>query len=127
MDVLTWPTLPSDLNPMEALWRNVEVALGRIWGRGGVPEALEAAAWNSISEERLEELMPTWLQAVTDANGYPTPASLRWHGVAVEVYKMENKACKSDKICKIEAFKGAPTLSSQACDHIISLILPNLY
>lgn len=94
MDVLPWPTLPSDLNPMEALWRNVEVALGRIWGRGGVPEALEAAAWNSISEKRLEG--DAYLAAGCDANGYPTHASLRWHGVAVEVYKIENKACKSD-------------------------------
>ena len=43
------------------------------------PEALEAAvkaAWDSITEEQLEELirsMPARLQAVIDADGHPTP------------------------------------------------------
>ena len=53
--------------------------LGKIWGRVSDPEALEAAvkaAWNSITEEWLEELirsMPALLQAVIDADEYPTP------------------------------------------------------
>jgi hypothetical protein len=57
----------------------MEVELGQIWGRVSDPEALEAAvkaAWNSITEERLEGLirsMPARLQAVIDADGHPTP------------------------------------------------------
>ena len=45
----------------------------------GDPEIVEAAvkaAWDSITEERLEELirsMPARLQAVIDADGHPTP------------------------------------------------------
>ena len=54
---------------------------GRATGLGEVsdPEALEAAveaAWDSITEEQLEELirsMPARLQAVIDADGHPTP------------------------------------------------------
>ena len=48
-------------------------------GRVSGPEALEAAvkaAWDSITEGRLEELirsMPARLQAVIDADGHPTP------------------------------------------------------
>ena len=47
-------------------------------------EALEAAvkaAWNTISEERLEELvrsMPARLQAVIDVDGHLFYTSLRW-------------------------------------------------
>ena len=49
-----------DLNLIEALWQDVEVKLGQIWGRVSDLEALEAAvktAWNTISEELLEELI----------------------------------------------------------------------
>ena len=53
------------LNFVKALWGDTKVELGKIWGRVGGPEALEVvkAAWNSSSEEQLEGLMPTRLQA----------------------------------------------------------------
>ena len=57
----------------------MEVELGQIWGSVSDLEALEAAvkaAWNTISEERLDELirsMPARLQAVIDADGHATP------------------------------------------------------
>ena len=57
----------------------MEVELGQIWGRVSDVEQLEAAVnavWDTISEERLEELirsMPARLQAVINADGYPTP------------------------------------------------------
>ena len=79
MDVLPWPAQSPGLNLIEALWQDVEVEPGQIWGRVSDLEALGAAmkaAWNTISEELLEELirsMPARLQAVIDADGYPTP------------------------------------------------------
>ena len=57
----------------------MEVELDQIWGRVSDVEQLEAAVkavWDTISEERLEELirsMPARLQAVIDTDGYPTP------------------------------------------------------
>ena len=74
-----WVIRSPDLNLIEALWGDLEVELGQIWGRVSDPEALEAAvkaAWDSITEERLEELirsMPARLQAVIDTDGHPTP------------------------------------------------------
>ena len=56
---------------------DVKVELGQIWGRVSDPEALEAvlnSAWMSFSQEWLEWLirsMPTQLQAVMHADGYP--------------------------------------------------------
>ena len=79
MDVLPWPAQSPDLNLIEALWGDMEVELGQIWGRVSDPEALEAtvkATWDSITKERLEELirsMAARLQAVIDADGHPTP------------------------------------------------------
>ena len=79
MDVHPWPTQSPDLNLIEALWQDVEVELGQIWRRVSNLEALEVAvkaAWNTISEERLNELirsMPARLQAVIDADGHGTP------------------------------------------------------
>ena len=74
-----WVIRSRDLDLIEALWGDLELELGQIWGRVSDPEALEAAvnaAWDSITEERLEELirsMPAQLQAVIDADGHPTP------------------------------------------------------
>ena len=68
-----------DLNLIKALWGDMEVELGQIWGRASDVEALEAAVkavCDTISEERLEDLvrsMPARLQAVINANGYFTP------------------------------------------------------
>ena len=78
VDVLPWLAQSPDLNLIEALWQDVEVELGQIWGRVSDVEALEAtveAAWNTIPEERLEGLirsMPARLQTVIDADGYAT-------------------------------------------------------
>ena len=75
MDVLLWPVKLPDLNLIEALWQDVDVELGQIWGKVSDMEALEAAvevAWNTIPEERLEGLIrsrPALLQAVIDADG----------------------------------------------------------
>ena len=79
MDVIMWPAQSPDLNLIEALWEDMEMELGEIWGRVSDFKTLEAvmkAAWERIGEERLEALirsMPTCLQAVIDAGGNATP------------------------------------------------------
>ena len=82
MDVLKWPAQSPELNLIEALWGDVEVGLGQVWGKVSDVETLEAAvkaAWNvTISGERLEGLigsMPDRRQAVIDVDGYPILAS----------------------------------------------------
>ena len=79
LDSLQWPAQSPDLNLTEALWTDMEAELGETWGRVGDIEVLEAclkAAWESISQERLDSLirsMPARLQAVIDAEGGATP------------------------------------------------------
>lgn len=76
VDVLGLPAQSPDLNLAEALWKDMEIKLGRVW-KGSDLEVLEAAvraAWDKISVERLEGLirsMPARLQAVIDADGSP--------------------------------------------------------
>ena len=68
MDALPWPVQSPDLSLIEALWQEIEVELGQIWGRVSdleAPEAAVKAAWNTITEERLKGLirsMPAWLR-----------------------------------------------------------------
>ena len=79
VDVLDLPAQSPDLNLAGALWKDVETELGQVWGEVSDFELLEAAvraAWESISEERLDGLirsMPARLQAVIDADGSPVP------------------------------------------------------
>ena len=84
MDMLPWPTQSPDLNFIEALWQDVEVELGQIWGRVSDLETLEAAVKatrNTITKERLEGLirsMAARLRAVVGADGYLLHTSLQW-------------------------------------------------
>ena len=75
MGVIPWPPQSPDLNLIGALWGDrVRADLGK-GERSGDTGAAVKAAWDSITEERLEELirsMPAQLQAVIDA-GHPTP------------------------------------------------------
>ena len=73
MDVIPWPAQSPDLNLIEALLGDMRVELGQIWGRVSDPGAAVEAVWDSIIDERLEELirsMPDRLQAVIDADGH---------------------------------------------------------
>ena len=42
--MLPWPAQSPDPDPIEALWGDMEVELGQVWGMVSDVEALEAAA-----------------------------------------------------------------------------------
>jgi hypothetical protein len=78
MDSIQWPAQSPDLNPIEALWLDMENELGETWGSVADLGTLEVAlntVWQAIPTERLESLiqsMPAQLQAVIDAEGGAT-------------------------------------------------------
>jgi len=78
MESIRWPAQSPDLNPIEALWLDMENELGETWGRIADLGTLEMAlntVWRAIPNERLESLihsMPARLQAVIDAEGEAT-------------------------------------------------------
>ena len=58
-----------------APWGDMGVELGQIWGKVSDPEALEGCMeyYLYILRSELIKSMPARMQAVIDANGYPTP------------------------------------------------------
>jgi transposase len=80
LEKLNWPANSPDLNPIENLWIILKDAVQHIKAcprnLDGLKVVLERE-WKSISETKLLQLchsMPSWLQAVIDANGGHT----RW-------------------------------------------------
>ncbi|KAF8463995.1 hypothetical protein BDZ91DRAFT_730538 [Kalaharituber pfeilii] len=78
VETLEWVPQSPDLNPIEVLWGDMEVQLGKKYGRlDNIPDLQEKLEeWNKISKDRLLALvrsMPDRLKAVIQANGEATP------------------------------------------------------
>jgi transposase len=79
IEILPWPALSPDLNPIEHFWDNLQRELNRVQPRPITAVQLEGAviqAWNNIPRAAIRRLlhsMPRRCRAVINANGGHTP------------------------------------------------------
>lgn len=79
MEVIDWSPQSPDLNPIKALWGDIETELGETFGRIENLELLKIElknTWYRIGSDRLDNLvrsMPRCLEAVIAAGGNMTP------------------------------------------------------